>query len=318
MISNLEEAGEFVLRGWACNKSARPNTISLDVFINGEFVARLPASTYRSDLKAAGYGDGYHAFYFNPFDFLSLSRNMVEVRESSSSKQIYGGFRIVSTDLATNRASFRTAAVRAQARWKNPVAAQNAQGEKEFLRHLLRAAHFNPALRILEIGSGQGELLDRILKRKRPFGSYLGLDLSRANVDALHNRFANSKISFLHGDAARYPFNSHFDLVIASSICDTLFPSFLPLLKNVTRVLPAGRLFAFDLSVEDDRASISRAEWKGDNFSRLYSQAEVRRQLGLVGMEMLSAEIYENTAGEHRVFITSVKLPTQPSNRFAF
>ena len=293
-------------------------TISLDIFINYKFVARVPAQTFRADLKAERFGDGYHAFYFNPFDFLSLPKNLVEVREASSSQEVNTGRRIVQTVLATNRVSFRAAVMRAQSRWKQPLPAHRTTAEQVFLRHLQKAVHFNPTFRILEVGAGQGDLIGQIVKRKKLFGSYLGLDLSRANVDSLHARYASKKVRFLHADASRYPFHTEFDLVIASSLCETIFPSFLPLLKNISRVLPPGRIFAFDLAVEDDRASISRAEWSGDNYLRLYSQAEIRRQLGLVGMEMLTTEIFEKSPGEHRVFVTALKLPSSLPNRFEF
>ena len=318
MISNLEEADEFVLRGWALYKANPAITISLDIFINNQFIARVPAGTFRSDLQAEGFGDGRHAFYFNPFDYLSRPENFIDVRESSSSQQIYGGHRIVKTSLATNRVSFRKSVIRAQARWKNPLAASPGAGEQVFLRRLQLAVHFNPGLRILEIGAGQGHLVGHLIKRKKPFASYLGFDLSRAHVDALVTRYENKNIRFMHADAARYPFSAGFDVVIASSICETMFPSFLPLLKNVSRVLPAGGIFAFDLAVEDDRASISRAEWNGDQYLRLYSQAEIRRQLGLVKMEMMAADIYEKSPGEHRVFVTALKLPASLANRFEF
>ncbi len=298
-------------------------TVSLDIFINQRFVARIPAETFRSDLQAEGYGDGHHAFYFNPFDFLNLPENSIDVRESSSSKQVHGGHRVIHTCLGTNKVSCRKAVIRAQSRWKQEHLDETAPerpntGELAFFRKLLAAVHFHPALRILEIGAGQGNLIGQILKRKRPFRSYLGLDLSRANVEALQVAFGGARVRFLNADAVRYWFNTEFDLVLASSVCETLFPSFQPLLKNVSRVLPPGGLFAFDLPVEDDRASISRGEWTGDTFVRLYSQAEIRRQLGLVGMELLAADIFEKTPGEHRVFVTALKLPDWPANRLKY
>ena len=316
MISNLEEAGEFIVRGWALYQANPSVTISLDVFINGQRVTQIRAATFRSDLKAQGYGDGYHAFFFNPFDFLSARQNFIEVREASSSKQVYGGYRVIDTSFAANRELYRKARIRAQSQWRAPVVGAGRGDEASFLAHLIRCAHFHPGLRILEIGAGKGDLLHRVLKKKRPFGSYLGLDLSRASVDNLHGRYANDKVHFMAADAARYPFNSHFDLVIASSVCETIFPSFLPLFQNVARILPPGGLFAFDLVVQDDRVSISRAAWDGDNYLRLYSQQEIRRLLAQVDMELLQTEIYEKSPGQHRVFVTSLKLPTPVKNRF--
>ncbi len=316
LASNLEEASEFLLRGWALYEGNLSTTVYLDVFINDEFVARIPSGTFRSDLEAS-FGDGYHSFSFNPFDFLSLPKNVIEIKESSSSKRIAGGIKTVHTRLATNRATYRNARIQSQLCWREPGPHSTPSGETAFLKRAVLAAHFHPGLRVLEVGAGEGEILHRLLIRKKQFSSYLGLDLSRSGVEKLHSRFANQRICFLTADAARFPFNSDFDLVLASSVCDSLFPSFAPLLKNVSRVLPSGGSFLFDLSIQDDRTSISRAEWNGDRFLRLYSQAEIRRLLAEADMEMLHTEVFEKNPGEHRVFVSALKVAQPFKNKFA-
>lgn len=316
LASNLEEATEFLLRGWALYEDKLPTTVYLDIFINEEFVARIPSGTFRSDLDAM-FGDGYHAFFFNPFDFLSLPENIVEIRESSSNKRIVDGIRVVGTQFATNRQAYRKARIRSQLRWREPGPHGTPSGETAFLKRAVLAAHFHPGLRVLEVGAGEGELLHRLLIRRKQFSSYVGLDLFRAAVEKLHSRFGSDRIRFLTADAARFPFNSDVDLVLASSVCDSMFPSFAPLLKNVSRILPAGGLFLFDLLIQDNRISISRAEWEGDRFLRLYSQAEVRRLLAEAEMEMLHAEVFEKNSGEHRVFISALKVAQPFKNKFA-
>jgi SAM-dependent methyltransferase len=316
VLSNLEHAEEFMLQGWAMHPASRDVTVSVDIHINGLFTARIPAETYRSDLDST-YGSGHHAFFFNPFDYLSSRSNRIEVRESSSGTLIAGGSRIVVPKFSRNGEAYRAASERSLQQWMaNDPKPAHAQAEWEFLERLQRAVHFHPGLRILEVGSGQGHLLNLLIKRKKLFSSYLGLDLSRSHVESLRQRFGGDRVQLLTADATRYPFPGRFDLVIASSVCDALYPSCLPLLQNVCGALTAGGLIAFDLVVQDDRNSISRAEWQGDKWLRLYSQREIRRLLTEAGLELLSLEIYAKTANQHRVFLIAVKLHPRPHNNF--
>ena len=317
MLSNLEHAEEFLLQGWAFEPETPDVTIAVDIHINGRFIARVPAGTLRGDLKAAGYGTGYHAFFFNPQDYLTAPRNLIEVRESASSALLAAGSKIVETELAVNRDAYRRARARAQAQWCEPGPEhQIPRGEGPFLERLETSVHFHPGLRILEVGSGAGNLLEHLRRRKRYFSSYWGLDLCRTKVEALHSRLASPKIRFLTGDACTYPFPAQFDVVVASSVCESLFPSFLPMLQNVCRVLVPGGLLAFDLAVQDDRASISRAEWNGDRWLRLYSQLEIRRLLSEAGMELLDFSTYANAPTEHRMMVTALKLHSRPGQGF--
>ena len=51
-----------MIEGWAFDP-ARPETVlTVIVLDNGAEIARLVADRYRDDLKAAGMGDGRHAF----------------------------------------------------------------------------------------------------------------------------------------------------------------------------------------------------------------------------------------------------------------
>ena len=312
MLSNLEHAEEFLLQGWAVHQHSPDTIISLDIWVNGKFISRVPASTFRSDLQASGYGDGYHAFFFNPFDSLLPGQNVVEVRESASAMLIEGGRRIIISECKQSRKSYHQAQRRSQQQWVSPGPQHGGAGEQEFLRRLKQAAHFHPALNILEIGCGNGVIFEALLQTEALFGNYLGMDLCREAVDALHLRHANApRVRFLTADAARYPLGGGFQMAFASSVCDAMFPSFLALAQNTRRVLTPGGLFCFDLVVQDDRASISRALWDGNNFLRFYSEAEVRRLLATAGLELLQLEIYEKASNEHRAFVTACR-PHQP------
>ena len=316
LLSNLEHAGEFVLQGWAMHEASPSVTVSLDININGCLAARIPAETYRSDLDSL-YGSGHHAFFFNPFDYLTSRTNIIEVRESSSGTLVAAGSRQIVQEPARNWQTLQTARQRANLRWiaDDPEPASSL-AEWQFLERLQRAVHFHPGLRILEAGSGQGHLLSLLIHRKKPFSSYLGLDLSRQRIESLRQRFTGDRVHLVTADAVRYPFPDRYDLVVASSVCHALYPSFFPLLQNVCTGLLTGGLVAFDLVIQDDRNSISRAEWQGDNWLRLYSQREVSRLLTDAGLELLNFQMYAKTADRHSVFFTALKLRPHAQNIF--
>lgn len=316
MLSHLEHADEFLLQGWAYQEGYPKSTIAVDIHINNRFIARVPAGTFRSDLQERGYGSGYHAFFFNPLDYLTARSNLIQVVEASTGQLLAHGVRTVETELATNRDAYRRARVRSQLRWLNAAHAPAPPDALEFIHRLEPAAHFHPHLRILEIGCGSGYLFEQLRAREKPFHSYWGLDLSRPNIESLHARFGTPDIRFLTGDASTYPFPCQFNLALASGVFEGLFPSLLPMLKNVCRTLVPGGLLFFDLIVQDDRAGISRASWVGDNWLRLYSQQELRRLLTEAGMELLDFPMYAVADTHHRMLVSAMKLHPMPENTF--
>ncbi len=317
MLSNLEHADEFLLQGWACHEDHPHRTVSVDIHINERIVARVPAGTFRNDLKEHGFGSGHHAFFFNPLDYLTSRSNSILVVDACSGQVLAAGARTIESGLATNRDAYRRARVRSQLRWLN--AAANAPGPPdalEFINRLEPSVNFHPHMSILEIGCGSGYIFEQLRSRQRQFHSYWGLDLSRARIENLHARFGSQHIRFLAGDASTYPFPGQFNLALASGVFDGLFPSMLPMLKNVCRALFPGGLLVFDLIVQDDRASISRAAWDGDSWLRLYSQQELRRLLTQAGMELLDCPLYAVTGTRHRILVSAMKVNGVPENIF--
>jgi len=77
---SLELAAHTLVAGWAFagNEAGR---VALAVIVNGAVVARIVADRFRPDLKAAGIGDGCHAFFFRLPDRLSADvSHTIEVR----------------------------------------------------------------------------------------------------------------------------------------------------------------------------------------------------------------------------------------------
>ena len=52
--------------GWAWDASKPDQPVSVDVYLDGNWIARLPADQYRGDLQAAGIGNGAHGFWWQP------------------------------------------------------------------------------------------------------------------------------------------------------------------------------------------------------------------------------------------------------------
>jgi SAM-dependent methyltransferase len=122
----------------------------------------------------------------------------------------------------------------------------------EFQRHPLQMYHKVAGavdirgMSVLEVGSGRGGGADFLVRTFHP-KSYLGVDLSDANIAFCNKKFAHAGLKFQRGDAQALPFtDSGFDRVInvESSHC---YPKPEKFLREVFRVLrPGGYLLMSD------------------------------------------------------------------------
>jgi hypothetical protein len=55
-----------MVAGWAWDANKPDQHISVDIYLDGSWIARVPADQYRGDLQAAGIGDGTHGFSWTP------------------------------------------------------------------------------------------------------------------------------------------------------------------------------------------------------------------------------------------------------------
>lgn len=62
----LDIADCGAVAGWAWDASKPDQPVSVDVYLDGNWIARLPADQYRGDLQAAGIGNGAHGFWWQP------------------------------------------------------------------------------------------------------------------------------------------------------------------------------------------------------------------------------------------------------------
>jgi SAM-dependent methyltransferase len=99
---------------------------------------------------------------------------------------------------------------------------------------------------VLEVGPGNGNLLERLLKREPNF-DYTGLDISSDLVEFMREKFSGTSAGFVEGDVCELPFeDSTFNLVIATgTICHWRDPDLG--LREIERVLkPGGSLYIQD------------------------------------------------------------------------
>jgi SAM-dependent methyltransferase len=134
---------------------------------------------------------------------------------------------------------------------------------------------FAASTRILEVGPGYGRLLDQILSEGLPFQSYLGLDISKARVERLTQKYhADRRIEFLYGDVENADLGRHFDLCISSATFAHLYPDCGKGLRNVARHLGDGGKITFDL-----QGGRSRGKFQPDGvtYERGYDVDDIRR-----------------------------------------
>ena len=60
----VDQAGPKICCGWVQDISASEEPVCLDITVDGRTIGRVLANLYRADLRAAGYGSGYHGFEF--------------------------------------------------------------------------------------------------------------------------------------------------------------------------------------------------------------------------------------------------------------
>ena len=76
---NVEQITADAIIGWAHDPQRPQDTVQVDICIEGRKAATVDAAAFRSDLRAAGLGDGRKAFYFNPRPFLGEHEATVTV-----------------------------------------------------------------------------------------------------------------------------------------------------------------------------------------------------------------------------------------------
>lgn len=139
---------------------------------------------------------------------------------------------------------------------------------------LLRRGTFDVSRfeRILDIGSGAGQILGHLLKEAQPSATVVAADLSHRMLRRAQNRLKTKRPSFVAADVTRLPFaDGSFDCVTCGWVIEHL-PDPEPGLREMRRVLrPGGSLLL--LATEDTvTGALNSRTWK----CRTYNRAELR------------------------------------------
>lgn len=139
---------------------------------------------------------------------------------------------------------------------------------------LLRRGTFDVSRfgRILDIGSGAGQILGHLLKEAPPSATVVAADLSHRMLRRAQNRLKTKRASFVAADVTRLPFaDGSFDCVTCGWVIEHL-PDPVPGLREMRRVLrPGGSLLL--LATEDTvTGALNSRTWK----CRTYNRAELR------------------------------------------
>ncbi len=174
-----------------------------------------------------------------------------------------------------------------------------------FIAKVSQYGGFRSAPRILEVGPGYGRLLTTILKQGVAYRTYLGVDLSAANVDYLRRTFGNERTKFVQGDINTLGLGDKFDLVLSSLTFKHLFPSFEDGLRNIAKHLSIGSLLIFDLREGSD----SYFEPDRITFIRTYSRPEVVRILEKLGLHLVAFDNVRHARGFSRLLVVAATNP---------
>jgi SAM-dependent methyltransferase len=106
--------------------------------------------------------------------------------------------------------------------WNGPTGAKWAKFQSEMDRNLadctvglLKLAAPQPGENVLDIGCGAGEISWRMAEAVGPGGKVMGVDVSRPLLNQARSRAHARNVHFEEGDAASYPFQPEFDLIIS-------------------------------------------------------------------------------------------------------
>ncbi|MGE3317392.1 MAG: class I SAM-dependent methyltransferase, partial [Planctomycetaceae bacterium] len=141
--------------------------------------------------------------------------------------------------------------------------------------HILRARKFDVTKhrRILDVGSGAGQILGHLLRFTRPDTELVGFDLSHAMLRRARLRLKSQRPSYVTGDLMHLPFaDDTFDCATCGYVIEHL-PDPRPGLKEIERVLrPGGSVLI--LATEDTfSGALTSRTWK----CRTYNRAELKR-----------------------------------------
>ena len=125
-------------------------------------------------------------------------------------------------------------------------------------RRFLEAAGIGNGMRVLDIGSGAGDVALLCGELVGPTGGVVGTDLALAAVERAERRASSvgsSRISFRHGDPAELSFDQPFDAVVGRYVLQFVLDPAHSLRRIVRHLRPGGTVVFHELDWDGARSS---------------------------------------------------------------
>lgn len=296
-IGHLDSAGESGLNGWAHTDSLPNLSVHVDIVINRRRVSKLLADSYRSDVEAAGFGNGRKGFWFNPFEYLAFPENLVEVYISGTDHLLYNGRQIIRNFSVKEDTPPLDPRSKAESRWRHneedpSLTWGSIMTGDTFFDEVEKHFRFAPDVSTIEIGPGYGRLLKTMLQREYPFGAFHGLNLSAERTSKLSRQFTDDRIHFETGNCSDFIFTESFDVAFCSATVEHLFPSIEQTLMNLRAMMKTNGMVFIDFIMQDETLSVSKAYFEEESrrgaYIRIYSRQELERFFDQAGFAIVA------------------------------
>jgi SAM-dependent methyltransferase len=142
--------------------------------------------------------------------------------------------------------------------------------------------------RVLDIGSGKGELAHDLATRKD--ATVVGIDNDRSHVAFARSRFVDGRLTFLEGNALDALPDGQFDVVVMSNVLEHLGPRVEFLRRVIADAEPARILIRVPVYARDWTVPLKaevglRAYWEPDHEIE-YDPDTFRAELSEAGLEV--------------------------------
>jgi SAM-dependent methyltransferase len=147
--------------------------------------------------------------------------------------------------------------------------------------------------RVLDVGSGKGELASDLVARAG--ATVVGIDADPHHVSFARSRFVHERLAFVQGNVLTELPQGHFDVVVMSNVLEHIAPRIELLHKIVesatpNRLLLRVPLFARDWTVPFREEVGLRAYWEPDHEIE-YDPESFRRELADAGLRLTELNV---------------------------
>lgn len=134
--------------------------------------------------------------------------------------------------------------------------------------------------RILDVGSGSGQILKHILRHTTSETTIVACDLSPQMLRRARERLRTDRVDFIAADMTHLPFaDNSFDCITCGWVIEHL-PEPTPGLREMTRVLKPGGSLLLMATEDTITGALSSRTWK----CRTYNRGELRTACESVGL----------------------------------